>query len=302
MADPTTSIAEPAYLAGAVVPAPAMSTSPAQEVGDAAPRAIGIDIGGTGVKAGVVDLELGELVSPRVRRPTPQPSTPDAVLDVIAVVIDELIEGGWVTYGMPAGCGLPGVVKFGRLTTAANIDPDWVNAPVQQMLADRLGRPVVIGNDADVAGMAELLFGAARGEMGTVLMLTLGTGIGSALFVDGRLVPNTELGHLQFHGKDAEKLLSATARERRKLSWKIWAKDFNEYLAQIELYFGPDLIIVGGGGSKVYAKYMGYLTTRAPIVTARLLNSAGIVGAAMLGQAAAEQGTASLPAVESTTD
>ena len=143
-----------------------LSTSPAQEVGDAAPRAIGIDIGGTGVKAGVVDLELGELVSPRVRRPTPQPSTPDAVLDVVAVVIDELIEGGWATYGMPAGCGLPGVVKFGRLTTAANIDPGWVNAPVQQMLADRLGRPVVIGNDADVAGMAELLFGAARGRWG----------------------------------------------------------------------------------------------------------------------------------------
>ena len=273
--------------------------SVAPDVEPAAPRAIGIDIGGTGVKAGVVDLELGELVSPRIRRPTPQPSTPDAVMALVEIVVKELIDGGWATHGMPAGCGLPGVVKFGQLKTAANIDQGWVNAPVQQLLADRLGRPVAIGNDADVAGMAELLFGAARGQSGTVLMLTLGTGIGSALFVDGRLVPNTEFGHLQFHGKDAEKLLSATARERRGLSWKRWAKDFNQFLAQVELYFGPDLIILGGGGSKVYAKYIAYLTTRAPIVTARLLNSAGIVGAALLGHAAAEEGSASLPAVES---
>ena len=213
-------------------------------------------------------------------------------------MIDDLIGGGWATPGMPAGCGLPGVVKHGQLTTAANIDQGWVGAPVQQMLADQLGRPVVIGNDADVAGMAELHFGAARDRPGTVLMLTLGTGIGSALFVDGRLVPNTEFGHLQFHGKDAEKLLSATARERRGLSWKRWAKDFNQYLAQVELYFGPDIIILGGGGSKVYAKYRAFLTTQAPIVTARLLNSAGIVGAALLGHAAAEDGSASLPVVE----
>jgi len=269
---------------------------------DAARRAIGIDIGGTGVKGGVADLERGELVSPRVRRPTPQPSTPEAVIAVVEVVVKELMDGGWATPAMPAGCGVPGVVKHGQLKTAANIDQGWVNAPVEQLLADRLARPVAVGNDADVAGMAELFFGAARGQTGTVLMLTLGTGIGSALFVDGRLVPNTEFGHLQFHGKDAEKLLSATARERRGLSWKRWAKDFNQYLAQVELYFGPDLIILGGGGSKVYAKYVSYLTTTAPIVTARLLNSAGIVGAALLGNVAAAEGTASLPAVQSTTD
>jgi len=264
------------------------------------PRAIGIDIGGTGVKGGVVDLERGELVSPRIRRPTPQPSTPDAVMDVVEIVVTELADAGWVTPGMPAGCGVPGVVKHGQLKTAANIDQGWVNAPVQQLMADRLGRPVAVGNDADVAGLAELLFGAAKGQSGTIVMLTLGTGIGSALFVDGRLVPNTEFGHLQFHGKDAEKLLSATARERRGLSWKRWAKDFNQYLAQVELYFGPDLIILGGGGSKVYAKYASYLTTTAPIITARLLNSAGIVGAALLGNAAAAEGTASLPAMEAT--
>ncbi|HEY8169026.1 MAG TPA: ROK family protein [Candidatus Limnocylindrales bacterium] len=262
------------------------------------PLAIGIDIGGTGVKAGVVDVDAGELISPRIRRPTPQPSVPDAVIAVVADVLDELTRGGWATPSMPAGCGLPGVVKAGQLKTAANIDQGWVDAPVQQLLADRLGRPLVIGNDADVAGIAELGFGAARGQPGTVLMLTLGTGIGSALFVDGMLVPNTEFGHLQFHGKDAEKLLSATARERRGLSWKRWAKDFNQYLAQCELYFGPDLIILGGGGSKVYAKYKAYLSTRAPIVTARLLNSAGIVGAAVLGRTAASEGTASLPAAD----
>jgi polyphosphate glucokinase len=277
-----------------------LATGPA--VDEAAPRAIGIDIGGTGVKVGVVDLELGELVSPRIRRPTPQPSTPEAVMGAVEVVVKELVDGGWATSDMPAGCGVPGVVKHGQLKTAANIDQGWINAPVQQMLADRLGRPVVVGNDADVAGMAELLFGAARGQSGTVILLTLGTGIGSALFIDGRLVPNTEFGHLQYHGKDAEKLLSATARERRGLSWKAWAKDFNQFLAQIELYFGPDLIILGGGGSKVYAKYMAYLTTQVPIVTARLLNSAGIVGAALLGHAASADGTASVPVVESTND
>jgi polyphosphate glucokinase len=271
----------------------------APAVDAAAQRAIGIDIGGTGVKGGVADLELGELLSARVRRPTPQPSTPAAVIGVVDLVVKELVDSGWATPGMPAGCGVPGVVKHGQLKTAANIDPGWINAPVQQMLADRLGRPVVVGNDADVAGMAELLFGAARGESGTVIMLTLGTGIGSALFIDGQLVPNTEFGHLQFHGKDSEKLLSATARERRGLSWKRWAKDFNQFLAQIELYFGPDLIILGGGGSKVYAKYIAYLTTQAPIVTARLLNSAGIVGAALLGHSAAAAGTASVPAVGS---
>ena len=286
---------EPASGSAVAAPSPA-----AAHVDGAAPRAIGIDIGGTGVKAGVVDLEQGELISPRVRRATPQPSTPEAVIGVVEVVVRELTDGGWATDAMPAGCGVPGVVKHGRLKTAANIDQGWVDAPVEQLLADRLGRPVALGNDADVAGMAELLFGAARGQSGTVLMLTLGTGIGSALFVDGRLVPNTEFGHLQFHGKDAEKLLSATARERRGLSWKRWAKDFNQYLAQVELYFGPDLIILGGGGSKVYAKYVSYLTSTTPIVTARLLNSAGIVGAALLGRAAAEQGIASLPVATST--
>ena len=158
-------------IAGSVDISPSNVSVPAQQAvapdaEPAASRAIGIDIGGTGVKGGVVDLVPGELVSPRIRRPTPQPSTPDAVMALVEVVVKELIDGGWATHGMPAGCGLPGVVKFGQLKTAANIDPGWVDAPVQQLLADRLGRPVAIGNDADVAGMAELLFGAARGQIG----------------------------------------------------------------------------------------------------------------------------------------
>jgi polyphosphate glucokinase len=257
--------------------------------------AIGIDVGGTGVKAGVVDLATGELRSPRVRRATPRPPTPEAIIETAVACVAELIAGGHVTPGMPAGCGLPGVVKDGRLKTAANIDAAWIDAPAEQLLADRLGRPVAIVNDADAAGMAELAFGAARDRAGTVLLLTIGTGIGSALFVDGRLVPNTELGHVQFHGRAAETLVSGASRDRRHIGWKRWARDFSAYLAQLEAYLWPDLIILGGGISKEFARYGERLVSRAPIVTAGLLNTAGIVGAAMLGDHAARAGTASLP-------
>jgi polyphosphate glucokinase len=257
--------------------------------------AIGIDVGGTGVKAAVVDLATGELRSPRVRRPTPQPATPEAVIGIAATVVDQLVANGHATPDMPAGCGLPGVVKDGRLKTAANIDVSWIDAPTQQLLADRLGRPCAIVNDADAAGVAELAFGAARGRMGTVLLLTIGTGIGSALFVDGVLVPNTELGHVLFHGRDAEALVSAVSRERRKIGWKRWAREFSAYVALLERYFWPDLIILGGGISKAFDRYGPHLVSRAPIVTASLLNSAGIVGAAMTGEHAARMGVASLP-------
>jgi polyphosphate glucokinase len=257
--------------------------------------AIGIDVGGTGVKAAVVDLATGELHSPRVRRPTPQPATPEAVIGIAATVVDQLVATGHATQDMPAGCGLPGVVKDGRLKTAANIDVSWIDAPTQQLLADRLGRPCAIVNDADAAGVAELAFGAARGRMGTVLLLTIGTGIGSALFVDGVLVPNTELGHVLFHGRDAEALVSAVSRERRKIGWKRWAREFSAYVALLERYFWPDLIILGGGISKAFDRYGPHLVSRAPIVTASLLNSAGIVGAAMTGDHAARTGIASRP-------
>jgi len=257
--------------------------------------AIGIDVGGTGVKAAVVDLATGELRSPRVRRPTPQPATPGAVIEVAAAVVNQLIADGHATPDMPAGCGLPGVVKDGRLKTAANIDASWIDAPAQQLLADRLGRPCVIVNDADAAGIAEMAFGAARDRTGTVLLLTIGTGIGSALFVDGVLVPNTELGHVHFHGRIAEALVSAVSRERRKIGWKRWAREFSAYLALLESYFWPDLIILGGGISKAFDRYGPHLVSRAPIVTASLLNSAGIVGAAMTGEHAARTGIASRP-------
>lgn len=248
-------------------------------------RALGIDIGGTGIKGGVVDLTTGALISDRVREKTPQPATPDAVVEVAARVCERLTTGGWLTPEMRGGAGFPAVIKNGRSMTAANVDPAFIGAPVQRLLADRLGRPMVVINDADAAGLAEVAYGAGRGQAGVVMLLTIGTGIGSALLVDGRLVPNTELGHLQLHGRDAERLVSGAARERRGLGWKGWARQFNVYLGLIEAYFSPDLIILGGGVSKELPKYVNYLQTRAPLVAAAMLNTSGIVGAAMAGQA-----------------
>jgi polyphosphate glucokinase len=251
--------------------------------------ALGIDVGGTGVKAALVDLATGTLLSERVREKTPQPSTPEAVVETIGTVVERLGGTGRLTPTTPAGCGVPAVVKYGRLKTAANIDHSWIDAPAEELISARLGRPVLLLNDADAAGLAEMTFGAGAGQDGTVLLLTIGTGIGSALFVDGRLVPNTEFGHLEFHGRGVETLLSGASRERRGLGWKAWARQFNEFLADIELYVSPDLIILGGGVSKVMAKYERYLKARAPLVPARLLNTAGIVGAALAGANAALQ-------------
>jgi len=242
--------------------------------------ALGIDVGGTGVKAALVDLATAELLSPRVREKTPQPSIPEAVAEAIGRVVERVLEGMDAPEVLPAGCGLPGIVKAGRLASAANIDPGWVGWPATDNISAAIGRPVLIVNDADAAGVAELAFGAARGRAGTVILLTLGTGIGSALFIDGRLVPNTEFGHLEFHGQDAETLISGAARERRQLSWKAWAKQFNLYLSRLELYFSPDLIIFGGGVSKEYAKWGKFVKTRCEVVTATFLNTSGIIGAA----------------------
>jgi polyphosphate glucokinase len=247
-----------------------------------APRAaIGIDVGGTGVKAAVVGLGSGELLSPRLRVKTPHPATPEAVVDAIGGIVDQLVADGHVTPDMPAGAGLPGVVKSGRLLTAANIDESWIGAAAEKMLAARLGRQVRLVNDADAAGLAEATFGAAKGVPGTVLLLTVGTGIGSALFIDGRLLDSTEFGHVTYRGKDAETLVSGSSRERRGIGWKRWGREFSEYMALLERWFWPDLIILGGGVSKEYARYSRYLTARAPIVTAQYLNTAGIVGAAL---------------------
>jgi len=244
-------------------------------------RAIGIDVGGTGVKAAVVDLATGEMVSPRIREKTPQPATPEAVIEAVGLIVDRLGEGGHLDPGMPAGAGLPGVVKHGRLLTAANIDPRWVDFPAQDALAARLGRPVRLINDADAAGLAEVAFGAARGVPGTVMLLTIGTGIGSALLIDGTLLDSTEFGHVPYRRRDAETWISGSARERRAIGWRRWAGEFSEYLALLDRWFWPDLIILSGGVSKEYAKYGKWLKARAPIVTARYLNTSGIVGAAL---------------------
>ncbi|MBA3436001.1 MAG: ROK family protein [Chloroflexi bacterium] len=246
---------------------------------------LGIDVGGTGVKAALVDLATGTLASDRVREKTPQPATPEAVTATVASVVAQVLDGETVPDDLPVGCGLPGVVTEGILRTAANIDKSWEGVSVEGIVGEALGRRVLAINDADAAGLAELAYGAAEGVSGTVLLLTIGTGIGSALFIDGRLVPNTEFGHLEFHGKDAELRVSGAARSRRGLGWKSWAREFDEYLDRLELYFWPDLIILGGGVSKDMAKYEHLLTTRAPVKAAELLNVAGIVGAAYAGAA-----------------
>jgi polyphosphate glucokinase len=243
--------------------------------------AIGIDVGGTGVKAATVDITTGELVSARMRLRTPQPSTPAAVVETIGLIIDSLADQGFADPDVPAGAGLPGVIRAGRLTTAANIDKSWLEVDARAMIAERIGRRVTLVNDADAAGLAEMTFGAARGRLGTVLVLTIGTGIGSALFTDGQLVRSTEFGHLTFMGREAESLISGAARERRGIGWKRWAREFSEYLALLDWWFSPDLLVLGGGVSKDYAKYERWLTSRAPIVTAAMLNTAGIVGAAL---------------------
>ncbi len=247
----------------------------------ARPRAIGIDVGGTGVKAAVVDLATGELVSPRIRERTPQPATPEAVIETVGRIVDRLGEGGHLDPAMPAGAGLPGVVKHGRLLTAANIDPRWVGFPAQATLEERLGRPVRLINDADAAGLAEVAFGAAKDVPGTVMLLTIGTGIGSALLIDGTLLDSTEFGHVPYRRRDAELWISGAARERRAIGWRRWAGEFSEYLALLDRWFWPDLIILSGGVSKEYAKYGKWLKSRAPIVTARFLNTSGIIGAAL---------------------
>jgi polyphosphate glucokinase len=242
---------------------------------------LGIDVGGTGVKAALVDLTNGALVSERVRMRTPDPSTPEAVVEVIGEIVDRLARASELPANMPVGCGLPGVVVDDELLTAANIDSRWLDVPAAQLIGERIGRRVHLVNDADAAGMAEMAFGVGRGRRGTVLMLTVGTGIGSALFRHGVLVPNTELGHLRMNGRAAETRLSGVARERRGLKWRSWASEFNAYLERLEAYLWPDLIIFGGGVSKSFPSYADRLKTRAPVVAAEFLNAAGIVGAAM---------------------
>ncbi|MGW5767931.1 polyphosphate--glucose phosphotransferase [Streptomyces longwoodensis] len=238
----------------------------------------GVDIGGSGIKGAPVDLDKGDLAAERFKVLTPHPATPDGVADGVQQVVEHF---GWTG---PVGLTFPGVVTGGAtVRTAANVDKSWVDTDARALFADRLGGlPVTVVNDADAAGIAEMSFGAGKGRKGTVILLTFGTGIGSAVFTDGVLVPNTELGHLELHGHDAEKRASSKAKEDEDLSWEHWAHRVQKYLAHVEMLFSPELFIIGGGVSRKAAKFLPHVEgIRAEIVPAELQNNAGIVGAAM---------------------
>ena len=244
--------------------------------------AIGVDVGGSGIKAAVVDTESGEMVSERLRVATPQPSTPDRVSATISRLIRRLVKAADLPADTPVGVGLPGVAIGGQLKTAANIDPAWVDYPIAEKLSKSLKRRVDIVNDADAAGIAEMRFGVGAGRAGTVIFLTLGTGVGSGVFVDGKLVPNTEFGQMEIRGRPAERRSASAARTRRGLSWKAWSQDLDEHLQRIEDLMWPTLFIIGGGVSKNADKFVPRLTNRTPVVAAELRNDAGIIGAAVV--------------------
>jgi len=236
----------------------------------------GIDIGGSGMKAAIVDLFTGELASERIRISTPKPATPVAMADVAA----ELVRAhGWTG---SIGVGFPGIVRHGVVRSAANIDESWVGVDADVVFTDACGVDVAMVNDADAAGLAEIRWGAGRDVTGVVLVLTFGTGIGSGLFVDSALVPNTELGHLELDGRDAESFAAASVREREGIGWKEWAPRVERYLRHVEMLFSPDLIIVGGGASKSADKWLPRISILTPIVAAAMANNAGIAGAALV--------------------
>jgi polyphosphate glucokinase len=241
---------------------------------------MGIDVGGSGIKGAVVDPVTGALLTSRWRVSTPTPATPKAVVRAAARLV---ARAGW---DGPLGFTIPGVVRNGVVHSAANIAPSWVGTDAAGLIGAATGLPTVVVNDADAAGLAEMRAGAGRGRRGVVLLLTFGTGIGSALFLDGRLVPNTELGHLVMWGGSAEAKAAAAAKTREGLSWEKWAKRVDKYLAHLERLLSPDLLIVGGGVSRDHAKWVPLLHCRAEVVPARFRNNAGIVGAALLAAGA----------------
>ncbi|GAA1080173.1 polyphosphate--glucose phosphotransferase [Nocardiopsis composta] len=242
---------------------------------------LGIDIGGSGIKGAPVDLGTGAFTTDRVKIHTPHPSTPKAVAQVVAGIAERI--GAHAGEGAPIGVTFPGVVRGGVVGTAANVDGSWVGTDVEKLCEAVTGRPVAAVNDADAAAVAEHRYGAARGVRGVVLLTTLGTGIGTALITDGHLVPNTEFGHLEIDGHDAETRASSAAKEREGLSYEEWATErLQRYYDEVEKLLSPDLIVVGGGVSRKADKFLPRVRTRAEIVPARLRNSAGIVGAALL--------------------
>jgi polyphosphate glucokinase len=240
---------------------------------------LGIDIGGSGIKGAPVDVDKGVLTVERFKLPTPQPSVPKAVADVVAQVARRFAWQG------PIGCTFPAVIQRGVAYSAANVDKSWIGFNGEELFRKKTGCPVLLLNDADAAGIAEMEFGAGRGHTGVVILLTFGTGIGSAIFFNRQLLPNTELGHMEVRGKDAEWRASAHAKERAHLSYQKWAARINEFLGRLERLFTPDLFIMGGGISRDYDKFFQFLKTRAQVVPAQFFNQAGIVGAAMAARA-----------------
>lgn len=247
--------------------------------------AFGIDIGGTGMKAATVDLRSGELVSERLRIATPRPATPAALAHVVGDLADR---AGWRG---PMGVAFPGIVRHGVVGLAANLDGSWIGVDGGHLFAEATGNEVSMVNDADAAGLAEMAFGVGRGRRGVVIILTFGTGIGSGFFVDGVLVPNTELGHLELDGHDAETRAAAVAREREGIGWREWASRVERYLRHVEMLFSPDLFIVGGGVSKSSEVWLPMIDIDTEIVPAEHANNAGIVGAALNAPVAAPTGS-----------
>lgn len=242
---------------------------------------LGIDIGGSGIKGAVVTVETGQLVSEPLLIETPNPATPDTVITVAGDLVRLF---GW---GGSIGCGFPAVIQDGVVKTAANIDPCWIGVDARESLQQETGCVCSVINDADAAGLAEMTFGAGRGRMGSVLILTLGTGIGSALFYQGKLFPNLELGSLPLEGAPAEHYASAAVRTNEKLSWRAWTIRLNKFLKHVERLFSPELIIIGGGVSSRYEEFFPLIETQAELVSAHFLNQSGIIGAASF---AAEEG------------
>jgi polyphosphate glucokinase len=237
---------------------------------------LGIDIGGTGIKGAVVDTETGALLAPRYRRPTPSPAKPRPAADTVAQVARHFDWRG------PIGVGYPGVIRDGFTLTAANLHKSWIGLDAAALIAETTGcNAVHFINDADAAGLAEMAFGAGRDRRGVVLLVTIGTGLGTALFTDGHLLPNCEFGHMIIDGVEAEWYASDAARKRERLAWKKWARRFDKFLTVMERLIWPDLIVLGGGISKLHEKFLPELTIRTEVVPAQMLNEAGIVGAAM---------------------
>jgi len=238
---------------------------------------IGIDFGGSGIKAAPVDLSVGDFAEDRQRIDTPQPSTPDAVADVMAELVSAFPDATG-----PIGVTIPGVVRSGVVHSAANIDKGWIGTDADALLTERLGRDVHVVNDADAAGVAELRYGAAKGRSGLVILTTLGTGIGSAILYDGVLVPNSELGHLEIDGQVAEKRAAASIKTNEGLSWKEWAERLTRYYRTLEKLFSPDLFVVGGGVSKDADHFLPLIEVDTEMIPATLRNRAGIIGAAVI--------------------